>query len=208
MSAVTLLAPAKLNLTLHITARRPDGYHEIDSLVAFADYGDRITLELSDCLSLEVTGAFAGGLQSEPADNLMMRAAKALQAYAPGKGAHMTLIKNLPVGAGLGGGSSDAAAAIKGLTHLWNLSLPVDTVHATALSLGSDVPVCMAAQPARIQGTGDKVTPVRVQLPRWVGLVNPGKELPTANVYKGFKGAFARTENINAVYGLEYVLQR
>jgi 4-diphosphocytidyl-2-C-methyl-D-erythritol kinase len=165
-------APAKINLTLHVTGRRPDGYHLLDSLVAFADAGDRLRLSSGSTLKLEVSGPFSEGV---PADrrNLVWRAAEGV-----GWTGLIRLEKNLPHGAGIGGGSSDAAAllaAAKAQGH----AVP----DGLALSLGADVPVCMAAQASRMAGIGEKVTPAALpDLP--AVLVNPGVIVPTPQVFK------------------------
>ena len=141
-------APAKVNLALRVTGRRPDGYHLLDSLVVFADVGDRLTIAPALALSLAVTGPFGGGLGVE--DNLVLRAARRL-AEAAGIDPHgaLTLEKNLPVASGIGGGSSDAAAALRLCADFWGVSLPTDALARLALSLGADVPVCLARRPAR-----------------------------------------------------------
>jgi 4-diphosphocytidyl-2-C-methyl-D-erythritol kinase len=176
---VRLFAPAKVNLALHVTGRRADGYHLLDSIVVFADIGDWLTLERSDALSLTVTGPRAAGV---PADrrNLIWRAAELFPAGTGG--AAITLDKQLPHAGGIGGGSADAAAALKGLSALWGLPLPDD---AAVLSLGADVPVCMAARPARMSGIGEVLDPLPVLPPLWLLLVNPGVELPTSAVFAG-----------------------
>lgn len=125
---VEAFAPAKINLTLHVTGQRADGYHLLDSLVIFADAGDRLTLSPADDLGLTVTGPRAAGV---PADgrNLVLKAAAL---FGAGRGAAITLEKHLPAAAGIGGGSSDAAAALRGLAELWGLPLP-DAASANAL---------------------------------------------------------------------------
>lgn len=173
--AIKVLARAKVNLALHVTGRRADGYHLLDSLVAFADCGDCITVAPAATLSLTITGPFASGL-SVP-DNLILKAARALH---PTRGARITLEKNLPLASGIGGGSADAAATLHALSRLWSLPLPAPE---TVLALGADVPVCLSGQPARMQGIGELVTPV--QLPgAGLLLVNPGVALSTAEVFR------------------------
>jgi 4-diphosphocytidyl-2-C-methyl-D-erythritol kinase len=165
-------APAKLNLALHVTGRRGDGYHLLDSLVAFAGVGDRVTATPADRLTLEVTGPMGTGLSYD--DNLCLRAARAL---GP-KGAAITLEKNLPVASGIGGGSSDAAATLRALSRLWGVPLPADR----GLSLGADLPVCLDPRPARMHGIGETVEPVTLP-PAHVVLVNPGVAVPTPAVF-------------------------
>ena len=172
--AIEAFARAKINLALHVTGRRADGYHLLDSIVAFVDLGDRITVAPSDSLSLTLTGPFAAGLSSK--DNLVLRAARALH---PTLGAAITLEKNLPIASGIGGGSSDAAATLHALSRLWQQPLPAPEA---VLALGADVPVCLAGHPARLQGIGEKVAPLT--LPQaWLVLCNPGVALATAHVF-------------------------
>ena len=175
----TEFAPAKINLALHVTAQRGDGYHLLDSLVVFADVGDRITVAAADAVSLTVTGPTAAGLTPGD-DNLVLRAARAFGA-APG--AAITLEKNLPVASGIGGGSSDAAATLRALARLWQRPLP-DA--AAVLALGADVPVCLAGRPARMTGIGAGLVPL-VLPAAWLVLVNPGVALPTAAVFAGLE---------------------
>jgi 4-diphosphocytidyl-2-C-methyl-D-erythritol kinase len=176
--AVRDAAPAKVNLALHVTGRRPDGYHLIDSLVVFAPAAaDRITVESAKDLSLAVTGPFAAAVPAGP-DNLVLRAARLL---GPGRGARITLDKRLPVAAGLGGGSSDAAAAVRALSRLWGLPTPPA---AALAALGADVPVCLTAPlPARMTGIGEAVTPLPGLCRVHLVLANPGVALATASVF-------------------------
>ncbi len=150
MAAVLVeLAPAKINLTLHVTGQRADGYHLLDSLVVFADMGDRLTLRRAEVPALTVTGPMAAGVPSGP-ENLVLRAARAM-----GVALDITLEKHLPSAAGIGGGSSDAAAVLRGAVALLpGLELPGDQ----GLSLGADVPVCLMARAARMRGIGEDVT--------------------------------------------------
>lgn len=179
-------AKAKVNLFLHVGARRADGYHELESLAVFAEVGDALAFEPDTALSLAIDGPFAAGLQSEP-DNLVPRAARALAAHAGREPrAKITLTKNLPISSGIGGGSADAAAALRGLCKLWNLSLPHDELHRIALSLGSDVPVCLESKSAWMTGRGEHIEPIT--LPRIpMVLVNPGVSVSTAEVFRRIK---------------------
>lgn len=162
-------APAKINLTLHVTGQRADGYHLLDSLVVFADVGDRLQFSAGPRLSMGVTGEFASGVPTD-ARNLVWQAAEA--AHWTG---HIRLDKVLPHGGGIGGGSSDAATAL-------NVLAPEIAPHI-ALSLGADVPVCRVASAARMQGIGDRVAPIPLpELPAL--LVNPGVAVPTGAVFK------------------------
>lgn len=174
---------AKINLTLRILGRREDGYHELRSLVSFARLGDRVTAAAADNFSLEVTGPFAKGLEGE-ADNLVLRAARALRGLTGvTAGAHLTLEKNLPVASGIGGGSADAAATLRALLRLWDVTPEETALAALAASLGADVPVCLFSSSALIWGIGEKIEPL--PLPRsWFVLVNPRFVLHTSAVFR------------------------
>lgn len=177
-------APAKINLFLHVTRKRPDGYHDLQSLVVFADIGDVLTLERAPALSLVIDGLFAQGLEAE-ADNLVLRAARAIAQRRPTiAGARIRLTKNLPVASGIGGGSADAAAALRGLPALYGESLPAEELLAIAASLGSDIPVCVASQTAWMEGRGERVTPLPSLPPAHIVLVNPGLSVATADVFR------------------------
>ena len=138
-------APAKVNLFLHVTGKRADGYHALDSLAVFPAVGDVVGAEPAADLSLKISGRFGAVLQAE-SDNLLLRAARAL---CPGAGVALSLEKNLPVASGIGGGSADAAAALRLLAELWETEAPL---HEIALGLGADVPVCLDSAPARMGG--------------------------------------------------------
>jgi len=175
---VRVFAPAKINLFLHAGDKRADGYHALQSLVVFTDVGDALTLDHDAALTLTIEGPFAQGLAGE-ADNLILKAARALS-----KTARMTLTKNLPVASGIGGGSADAAAALRGLAKLHGM----DTagLQETAAMLGSDVPVCVASRSAWMEGRGEVVTPVPAPRLAMV-LVNPGVAVPTAGVFRALE---------------------
>lgn len=172
MAAIEAFAPAKINLTLHVTGRRLDGYHLLDSLVAFADIGDRVIVRRAPDLSLRVTGPMAAGV---PADgrNLVLKAAR----LAGVGDAAIVLDKHLPAASGIGGGSSDAAATLRALGQSHGASA------ADPLALGADVPVCLAARTARMRGIGEAVTPVPGIPPLPCVLVNPGVSLSTPQVF-------------------------
>nr|WP_291299275.1 4-(cytidine 5'-diphospho)-2-C-methyl-D-erythritol kinase [Elioraea sp.] len=180
--ALSEAAPAKLNLFLHVTGRRDDGYHLLDSLAVFAGLTDTLSATLADTLSLSVTGPFADAAGGGD-DNLVLRAARAL---APGHGAALTLDKRIPVAAGLGGGSADAAAALRLLSRLWATPIACDP-----LRLGADVPVCLASAPASMRGIGE-VLGAAPALPPGLGLViaNPRLPLATPAVFAARGGAF------------------
>ena len=186
VSGVEVFAPAKINLTLAVGPPRADGRHPLQSLAAFADVGDRLRLEPAPTLSLRVTGPFAGALEQE-ADNLVLRAARALAEAAGGEphGAVLTLHKALPIASGIGGGSADAAAALRGLNSLWGLGWGEDALAAVARPLGADVPVCVACRPALMTGTGEELRPFAMPSLSAV-LVNPGVPVPTGAVYRRF----------------------
>jgi 4-diphosphocytidyl-2-C-methyl-D-erythritol kinase len=182
------IAPAKLNLALHVRGRRPDGRHNIETIFAFCVDGDRLSADETTELSLTVTGPFAAELGNVD-ENLVIRAARAL-ADSPGmtQGAAITLDKRLPVASGLGGGSVDAAAALRLLTAMWG----IDPRHAEAVAphLGSDVPACLLSLPMRGEGAGDLLTPADLSEVSGASvlLVNPRIALSTAEVFAGWDG--------------------
>ncbi len=186
-------APAKLNLYLHVTGRRADGYHLLDSLVAFADIGDRVAAALAPRLSLAMTGPFASSLAGEAVEkNLVWRAAETLAAkLGRASDAALSLEKNLPVASGIGGGSSDAAAALKALVDLWHAPLHETALRDLAATLGADVPVCVLAHASYFGGIGGDIVDAPKLPPVAVVLVNPGVALPTASVFRARTGAFS-----------------
>ena len=188
---ITETASAKLNLYLHVTALRPDGYHELDSLFAFTALGDVLTFEAADHVSLRVIGAFGAGLADE-ADNLVLRAARALHRQGgckPGHGARITLEKTLPIASGIGGGSADAAATLRGLNRLWEVHLDDATLTALGADLGADVPACLLSKPVQVGGIGDVLNPATALPACWVVLVNPGVPVSTPAVFRRFDAA-------------------
>ncbi len=191
MSDVTEHAPAKLNLHLHVTGRRPDGYHLLDSLVVFAEVGDDIVVsDAADGLTLAVTGPFAASLRgTEAGDNLVMRAAAALRAaHGVARGARIELCKNLPVASGIGGGSADAAATLRALRRLWRIEAPV--APTLALGLGADVPVCLGGVPVRMGGIGEVLAPAPRFPTLHLVLANPGVGVSTPSVFRARAGEF------------------
>lgn len=196
--AVIEPARAKLNLYLHVTGRRDDGYHLLDSLVVFAEAGDVLAAAPADALTLAVDGPFAAALQDEK-DNLVLRAARALgAATGTTHGAAIALTKNLPVASGIGGGSADAAAALRALCTLWTVRPTPATLDAIALALGADVPVCLDGRPAFIGGIGEQRAPAPV-LPRaGLVLVNPGIPLATPAVFGKRTGALSQPARFDA----------
>ena len=176
-------APAKVNLTLAVLGRRADGYHLLDSLVVFADEGDRLTLTPGEPLSLHVRGVTAG--DAGPIEsNLVFKAAKALAAEIPNlKLGRFALDKRLPVAAGLGGGSSDAAAALRLLARANRIKLSDKRLLKVAAGVGADVPVCVDPRPRRMRGIGEKLSAPLVMPKLAAVLVNPGVAVPTKNVF-------------------------
>lgn len=185
-----VVAPAKINLFLHITGKRDDGYHVLESLFAFTQRGDLLRFRRSDDFSVSVSGPGSDDLNSECAvdDNLVSRAARALSERAGVPcNAHLELEKNLPVASGLGGGSSDAAAALIGLNHLWQCGLGEAELRDVALSIGADVPACLSAKPQMVKGIGEKLTTVSLGWSAGIVIVNPGEQVSTPEVFSAFK---------------------
>ena len=183
-------AYAKINLALHVRARMPDGFHDIETLFAFAEDGDELSVAPSGLLSLEVRGPFAGDL-GEPADNLVLRAAEALRRhYGVTQGAALTLDKALPVASGIGGGSADAAACLRLLARFWSLDADAEALIAIARPLGADIPACVRSQVARGEGKGDRLNSQDgsglAGMP--LLLVHPNRALSTASVFAAWDG--------------------
>jgi 4-diphosphocytidyl-2C-methyl-D-erythritol 2-phosphate synthase len=180
---------AKINLTLRVLGRRADGYHELESLVAFADVADALTLEPGSTDGLEMSGPFAG--KSGPVDdNLVLKSLVELRRRIPGlKGGRFRLEKNLPVAAGIGGGSADAAAALRLLARANGIALDDSHLMTAAQSVGADVPVCLDSRPRIMRGIGEVLSPPLDLPPIPAILVNPGVALATREVFGKFKGA-------------------
>lgn len=176
MTAAEAFAPAKINLTLHVTGQRQDGYHLLDSLVVFADIGDSITVQEADRLELCVTGPMAPDAP-DGEDNLVLRAAR----LAGVRTALITLTKRLPTAAGIGGGSSDAAATLRALQRSHGAVIPPTDA---LMELGADVPICLAARSLRMRGVGERIDPVPAIPPLPAVLVNPGLPLHTPDVFR------------------------
>ncbi len=184
-------ARAKLNLDLLVTARRPDGRHELDSLVVFCELADTLELRPAPDLTLTLDGPSAGTL-SAAQDNLVLRAARLLQRETGvAAGAAIRLTKRIPVAAGLGGGSADAAAALTGLRALWGLAIDDEALRELGFRLGADLPVCLYGKPVRMRGVGERLDPVRGLPDLPLLLVNPGRPLATAAVFAAWSGSFA-----------------
>jgi 4-diphosphocytidyl-2-C-methyl-D-erythritol kinase len=194
-AAIQRQARAKVNLSLRVTGRRPDGYHELDGLTAFAEAGDLVTVQDADDLSLEIVGPYAASLSGaavpdEPAtENLVLRAARAL-AEATGRTpcARIVLDKQLPVAGGLGGGSADAAAALHALCQLWGVEPAPARLAEIGLQLGADVPVCLHGYAAFVSGIGERLGPAPHLPEAYLLLANPGVELSTGAVFKALDG--------------------
>ncbi len=178
-------APAKLNLALHVRARRPDGYHELETLFAFVEQGDELRVAPAAADSFAVTGPFAPALDGE-GDNLVTRAARAFRLHFGGGGHAITLDKRLPVASGIGGGSADAAATLRALGRLHDV--PLDAMFPIADALGSDVPACLFGQSAIGRGRGERLEPVPGLPGTPVLLVNPRVAVSTAEVFRRWDG--------------------
>ena len=198
--ATVSIAPAlaKINLYLHVVGRRADGYHLLDSLVAFAADGDRVVAHPHATLTLLVEGPFAEALANEP-DNLVLRAARALAAETnTAQGAAFTLYKNLPVASGIGGGSADAAAALTALSGVWHLPHDFEMLQKVARQLGADVPVCLYRRPAFLGGIGEELEPAPALPAAGLVLVNPGIPLSTPTVFAQRSGPFSQPSRFAA----------
>lgn len=197
--SISHMARAKINLDLLITGQRDDGYHLLDSLVVFADYGDEISVRPSQNLNLDITGPFAGGLREER-NNIVLKAARLLQDKLDTRqGAEIELVKNLPVSSGIGGGSADAAAAIHGLMELWNITDRISDLDDLPLSLGADVPVCLASATMQMSGTGERLRRIHLKFPLYLLLVNPGISLSTSDIFRARadrKAVFSPSRNL------------
>ncbi|MDP5084928.1 MAG: 4-(cytidine 5'-diphospho)-2-C-methyl-D-erythritol kinase [Yoonia sp.] len=185
MATIKASAPAKVNLTLHVTGQREDGYHLLDSLVVFAGVADQLAATTAPDLRISVNGPFSPGVPTDQ-NNLMMRAAEALrQSRGVSKGAWLTLEKHLPHAAGIGSGSSDAAATLALLAELWEVA-PLSEMAPEVVALGADVPVCMRApKPVRMSGIGDVLSPIAKLPDCALVLVRPPVDVPTGAVFQG-----------------------
>ena len=192
LQTFTLLAPAKINLFLHITGKRDDGFHLLQSLMVFVDVGDSLTFSPYDGLFLDIDGPFAADLNVAPHDNLIYKAAQLLAAEynVPAHG-RITLCKNLPVASGVAGGSSDAATALRGLVRLWRLPEETGRLQKIARQLGADVPACLAHKPVWAEGIGEQMTWMP-HLPQFhLLMVNPLVATPTPEVFRRFSTRFS-----------------
>lgn len=194
---LTIFAPAKINLYLHVTGRLDNGYHLLDSLVAFADIGDEIEIEPSTEFKFSIEGPYANAFgpkerdHSPDSSNLAVQAAWSLARAAQKiPNIRVKLTKNLPLAAGLGGGSSDAAAVIWGLLEWWKIPRQTHYLQGLMARLGADIPVCLTCSPSRVRGIGDILDPPPAMVEMPIVLVNPGKACMTAEVFSRFNGSF------------------
>lgn len=202
LKTTTVFAPAKINLYLHVTGRKDNGYHELDSLIAFADIGDEVRITPATHFDFEVEGPFAHGFSAKEKDagpgssNLVVKAVwEMARATQQSPNFKVTLVKNLPMGAGIGGGSSDAAAVIWGLCEIWDIKKNSEFLKPLMLSLGADVPVCLDCQTARIQGIGESID-AGIDIPEVpILLIYPGKPCATESVFQHFSGGFETDAN-------------
>jgi len=193
------LAYAKVNLFLHVTGKRADGYHLLDSLAVFAGVADRIEFAPSDTLTLAVTGPFGPELAAEP-DNLVLRAARMLAAASGVSPAGaLTLDKRIPVASGIGGGSADAAATLRLLCRVWRVT--PDSLDRIAVDLGADVPVCLRNRPFRMRGVGEILTPAPSLPECGLVLINPGVPLATVSVFRARSGDYSPEATLPAGWG-------
>lgn len=212
---ITVPAYAKVNLFLRVVGRRPDGYHLIESLVAFADIHDTVGVRRARGLDLKIEGPFASDLGDPIVENLVLRAAEALRStYAIRDGADILLTKNLPVASGIGGGSADAAAALTALCRLWNIGASAEQLAEIGLGLGADVPVCLTGSPSLMSGIGETITPFAPLPPCGILLVNSGVAVSTASVFRARTAPFSvcgtydsnMVDNLNDAHGLAALL--
>lgn len=183
-------APAKINLALHVVGQRDDGYHLLESLVGFTEFGDRISGKLSDENHFDITGPYADLMVHEDhSDNLIIRARNLLVSFAEQRGqtvqpVHLSLDKHIPIAAGIGGGSADAGAALRLLRSLWCLEISDQELHTIAIKLGADVPACLISQPQAMLGIGDILKPLHHLPDIPILLVNPNKSVATPKVFE------------------------
>lgn len=188
-AARTWLAPAKINLALHVTGKRADGYHLLESLVVFTRFGDRVEIEPADADRFSVSGRYATSVPIDDS-NLVVKAREALRRQAGQQSTPPVAIrleKNLPIASGVGGGSSDAAAVLQGLVRTWGLDIGEAELSRIGLTLGADVPMCLAAKPLVARGVGDELSPI-VDFPALaLVLVNPGVAVSTPDVFNALE---------------------
>lgn len=190
----SLHAPAKVNLFLHITGRRDDGYHKLDTGIIFTKFGDRISIKSATTDEVNLTGPFANLVKNSTSRNICVECLEAFrQAGGVFEPIKITIHKNIPVGAGLGGGSTNAAALLRYLNQHSTKPLTSKLLKNLALNLGADVPVCLTMKPSRVTGIGEKISPLKLKNFSPILLANSGKILATADVFQ----AFAKNDTIN-----------
>ena len=199
-TSLTVFAPAKINLVLRILDRRPDGYHNLWSLMQTVQLEDELTISLSDKHSTITLRCDDSSLKTDPSNLVYRAAAAVLEHSARVVGVDMTLAKRIPMGAGLGGGSSDAAATILGLNQLLNLGWSREKMAHVGQALGSDVPFFFFAPSATVEGRGEKVTSVRIKGSRWVVLINPGFPVETKWAYQQLSIGRTSIRPISAIH--------
>ena len=183
--AITEDACAKINLALHVTGQRPDGFHLLEMLVTFARHGDRLGFAAADADDFTLSGQFADVLADDPGTNLVLKARDLLREAAGGTPpVRIHLEKNLPVASGIGGGSADAAATLRGLMRLWDVALPADIIAALALKLGADVPMCLKSAPLIARGIGEEIETADALPSFAMVLANPLKGVSTPEVFR------------------------
>lgn len=185
-----VLAPAKINLDLLITGRRDDGYHLLDSIVVFTELGDELTVEKSDQLSLTISGQFANDLSNRN-DNLILEAARLIcKEFDIEPNLKFHLIKNLPVSSGIGGGSADAAAAIKLTIETFKLTIDQERLDSLTLSLGADIPICLRSASTHMKGIGENLNSINLHKPMNILLINPGISVSTPIIFQKYKDLY------------------
>ena len=184
-------ASAKINLYLHVGPRRQDGLHELASLFVFAEKGDEISVAPAGGLALNIKGPYSAALSDLPPEkNLAWRAAALLKEQCGVMGgAAILLEKNLPIASGIGGGSADAAAALRALIRLWRIDISDEALAKLAFRLGADVPACLSGAPVNVSGAGERIEKAPDLPPLWVCLVNPGVDMPTGAIFRAFDEA-------------------
>ena len=198
-NTIRVIARAKINLYLHVVGKRADGFHLLDSLIAFAGTGDVLEVRPETGFRLDVTGPTAAALPPSEI-NIVEKAARALaEAAGIAPQGHVVLTKTLPVAAGIGGGSADAAAALLALSTLWSVRLPPARLATLALTLGADVPMCLNGFAAQASGVGEVLTPSVALPPCWLVLVNPMVPCPTPAVFKARTGPFTPADPLTRV---------
>lgn len=203
------LCPAKINLFLHITGKKEDGYHLLDSLFVFTDIKDEMYFKLSDNFSLKVEGKFKDNVPVDES-NIVLKAANLLKKHSGNEklGIDIELIKNIPNGAGLGGGSSNAAQTLLLLNKIWKLNISNDKLMSIALTLGADVPACLYNKKAFIGKIGEEITACNIDISRYyVVLASCSVEISTNKVFNNYSSNFKNMIKINKNYDLDYLLE-